>query len=187
MFRSGPFYIEKHIGVEVHLMCLIFRNASKKCDFEWRAFSPFDMHLPEKIPWLLICDLSRQNFIFIRLSRYTMYNGNSRKFTFWLQPLATCFLKTNDQFCWVRAVITWQAYGLTFCVIHFCVIHPDFQQSCTHVLCHTQSHTLASFICFFSNFSNIRKFGRSLFQFSKFSKSHLRIFQLCYSSIANQY
>ena len=44
----------------------------QKCDFEWRAFSPFDMHLPEKIPWLLICDLSRQNFIFIRLSRYTM-------------------------------------------------------------------------------------------------------------------
>ena len=32
--------------------------------------------------------------------------------------------------------------GLTFCVIHFCVIHPDFQQSCTQVLCHTQSHTL---------------------------------------------
>ena len=43
---------------------------------------------------------------------------------------------------------------------------------------------MASFICFFSN---IRKFGRSLFQFSKFSKSHLRIFQLYYCSIANQY
>ena len=41
--------------------------------------------------------------------------------------------------------------GLTFCVIHFCVIHPDFQQTCTHVMCHTQSHRLCHTL-FYSEF-----------------------------------
>ena len=42
------------------------------------------------------------------------------------------------------SIFTNQYYlnGLTFCVIHFCVIHPDLQQSCTQVLCHPQSHVL---------------------------------------------
>ena len=51
-------------------------------------------------------------------------------------------LRYNSYLILVISLIISNLNGLTFCVIHFCVIHPDFQQSCTQVLCHTQSHVL---------------------------------------------
>ena len=91
MFRSRPFYIEKHIGVEVHLVCNVsyFSQCVKKVWF-WMTCLFVFWHAPSSKKNSVAVDVvilpDRISFL---PGWVAIYYGNSRKFTFWLQPLSS--------------------------------------------------------------------------------------------------